>query len=82
MSEILTQRLVGKSIVGIDGTVLGTLSNVTIDLESGALRELVVEPDEQSPPSIAARSGDDGRMRVPIDRIESVSDRIVVRYSG
>lgn len=82
MGEILTQRLVGKSIVGIDGTVLGTLATITIDLESGALRELVVEPGERTPPSIASKSDGDGHVRVPIERIESVSDRIVVQYKG
>lgn len=82
MNEILTQRLVGMSIVGSDGTTIGTLSNITLDLESGALRALVVEPHERFASSPAVRPDDDGRLRIPVERLESVTDRIVVRWDA
>ncbi|WP_247002293.1 PRC-barrel domain-containing protein [Halosolutus gelatinilyticus] len=76
MSEILARDLVGKFVVGNDGTIIGRLHNVTVIPKSGALRDLVVEPDGQS--SATGRSDGD-RLRIPVDRIETVADQIIVR---
>ena len=78
MSEILARDLSGKRIVGTNGTVVGRLHTVTMDPESGALRDLVVESDAQSAATATERS-DDERLRIPVDRVETVKDQIVVR---
>lgn len=67
----------GKSIVRADGTDVGTLHNVTVNAESGVLRNLVVNPHGQ----FTARGyteTDEGRLLVPIERVKTVTDRIVI----
>lgn len=78
MSEILARRLTEKPIVGIDGTDFGTLATVTMDPESGVLRDLVVDRPSRAASGTTDRS-EDGRLRIPVSRIETVNDRIVVR---
>ena len=78
MSEILAGDLCGKRIVGTDGTTFGRLHPVTVDPESGALHDLVVESGDPSAATASGRSDDD-RLRIPVDRIETVKDQIVVR---
>ena len=47
MSEILAENLSGKAVMGSDGTELGMLYNITMNLKTGELADLLVEPDEQ-----------------------------------
>ncbi|QSW99860.1 PRC-barrel domain-containing protein [Haloterrigena alkaliphila] len=82
MTEILTRRLVGKSIVGTDGTVFGTLSTITMDPESGALCDLVVEPRGDGRSKRNKPLDDEGRMHIPFGRIETVRDQIVVQVGN
>ncbi|WP_339102581.1 PRC-barrel domain-containing protein [Haloterrigena salinisoli] len=81
MSEMLARNLSGKRIVGTDGKIFGRLHTVTMDPESGALLDLVVEPGDGSPATAAGRSDDDDRLWIPVDRIETVKDQIIVRSS-
>ena len=82
MSELFARRLSGKPIVGIDGTDYGTLATITMDPESGSLRDLVVVSDSGPSSVITSLSDDDGRLRIPVSNIETVNDRIVVRSDG
>ncbi|ELY68123.1 PRC-barrel domain-containing protein [Natrinema versiforme] len=79
MSEILARTLGGKPVVGIDGTDFGTLSTVTMDPDSGALRDLVVDARGQTSAADVPRGGDDGRLQIPVSRVEAVNDQIVVQ---
>ena len=79
MVDILAENLSGKSVMGSDGTELGELYNITMDIKSGQLRHLLVSPDEQFD---AARSGfemnETGRLQVPVGNVQAVKDYIVV----
>ena len=79
MSDILGQNLVDKSVMGSDGTELGDLHNITMDLKTGQLFDLVVEPDEELPGrSVDFERDDTGRFLVPVNRVQAVKDYIVV----
>lgn len=79
MGEVLADNLSGKAVMGADGTELGMLYNITMDHRSGALRDLVVEPDEErTPDDVEATVDDDGRFRIPVSRVQAVKDYIVV----
>ncbi|SFS90954.1 PRC-barrel domain-containing protein [Halostagnicola kamekurae] len=79
MGEILARNLIDKSIVGTDGTDFGTLANVTMGLESAALRNLIVDPNENlSLQSVDFERNEEGRLLIPIDRISTLNDQIVV----
>ncbi|PSQ14930.1 hypothetical protein BRD02_07765 [Halobacteriales archaeon QS_8_69_73] len=44
MPDILAENLSDKEVMGSDGASLGTLYNITMDLKTGTLRNLVVDP--------------------------------------
>lgn len=80
MAEILAKNLSQKAIMGSDGTELGTLHNLTTDLKTGKLHDLVVEPDAEAPASRFDFQVDDhGRLLVPANRVQAVKDYIVVQ---
>lgn len=78
MAEILAENLSGKAVMGSDGAELGMLYNITMDLESGRLHNLVVNPDE-------TYGGDDfdtdpnGRVLIPVDRVQAVKDHMIIK---
>lgn len=77
MPDVLAERLSEKAVMGTDGAEIGSLYNITVDLESGQLRDLVVSPLEEGP-DFEFQVGEDGRYRVPVGRVQSVRDYIVV----
>jgi sporulation protein YlmC with PRC-barrel domain len=79
MADILAENLSGKAVMGADGTELGMLYNITMDLKTGALHDLVVTPHEETSRDAVRFSTDDqGRIRVPVERVNSVRDYIVI----
>ncbi|MFC4549988.1 MULTISPECIES: PRC-barrel domain-containing protein [Halorussus] len=80
MPEILAENLSGKAVMGSDGTELGMLYNITMDLKTGELADLVIEPDEQiDPESVEFGTDDQNRFQVPVKRVQAVKDYIVVQ---
>ena len=80
MSGILAENLSGKAVMGSDGTELGMLYNITMDLKTGELADLVVEPDEQlAPDSVEFGANEQGHFEVPVKRVQAVKDYIVVQ---
>lgn len=81
MSDILAENLSGKAVMGSDGMEFGMLYNITMDLKSGSLKELIVTPDEDFPTDRANYDTDDnGRLRVPVAEVQAVKDYIVVNH--
>jgi sporulation protein YlmC with PRC-barrel domain len=79
MADILAENLSGKAVMGSDGTELGMLYNITMDLKSGALGDVLVTPHEDVDPGrVGFEPDDDGRIRVPVSRVQAVKDYIVV----
>ncbi|WP_339104681.1 PRC-barrel domain-containing protein [Haloterrigena salinisoli] len=80
MSDILAENLSGKSVMGSDGTELGLLYNITMDLKSGKLHDLVIDPDDEvSQRTVDFDVDDAGRFLVPVNRVQAVKDYIVVQ---
>ena len=77
MSEILAENLSDKEVMGSDGASLGTLYNVTMDLKTGSLHHLVVDPGERSV-DVGFERDDHGNILVPVGRVQAVKDTIVV----
>ncbi|MFB6072656.1 MAG: PRC-barrel domain-containing protein [Halobacterium sp.] len=79
MADILAENLSGKAVMGSDGTELGMLYNITMDLKSGQLKDLLVEEHEDSTVNIDFPTDEEGRYRVPVSRVQAVKDYIVVQ---
>ncbi|MFB6108496.1 MAG: PRC-barrel domain-containing protein [Haloplanus sp.] len=79
MADILAENLSGKSVMGSDGTELGMLYNITMDLKTGALRDLLVSPNDAFPATESQFDLDEeGRLHVPVSRVQAVKDYIVI----
>lgn len=77
MSAILAENLSEKTVVGSDGAELGTLYNVTMDLKTGELHDLLVEPIDGAP-DLDVERDEDGNFLIPVTRVQAVKDHIVV----
>ena len=82
MADILAENLSGKAVMGSDGTELGMLYNISMDIKTGSLNDLLVTPNDDVPAGrVPFESDEDGRFHVPVDRVQAVKDYIVVRTS-
>ncbi len=80
MADILAENLSGKAVMGSDGTELGMLYNITMDLKTGTLHDLLVQPNEEiAAGRVAFDRDDNGRFRIPVNRVQAVKDYIVVQ---
>ncbi|MEF8776814.1 MAG: PRC-barrel domain-containing protein [Haloarculaceae archaeon] len=79
MVEILAENLSGKDVTGSDGAELGMLYNITMDLDSGRLQNLVIEPGESGTDAEFQRD-DAGRMLVSVGRVQAVKDQMIVEH--
>jgi sporulation protein YlmC with PRC-barrel domain len=77
MAETLARNLSDKAVMGTDGAEIGTLHNITADLKTGALSDLVVEPYENGA-SFEFDRDERNRYLVPATHVQSVKDYIVV----
>ncbi len=79
MADILAENLSGKAVMGADGTELGELYNITMDLKTGRLHHLLVSPHEQLDPGrVTFELDETGRLQVPVGNVQAVKDYIVV----
>ena len=78
MPDILAENLSGKAVMGSDGTELGMLYNITMNIKTGALSDLLVEPNEETAFDADFSVDDDGRFHIPVNRVQAVKDYIVV----
>jgi sporulation protein YlmC with PRC-barrel domain len=77
MPEILAENLSDKEVMGSDGASLGTLYNITMDLKTGTLRDLVVDPANATVEPDFPRD-DHGNYLIPVSRVQAVKDTVVV----
>lgn len=76
----LAETLSQKAIMGTDGAQLGQLHNVTMEIQTGKLIDLIVTPREDlSVDRVPFEFDEQGRFRVPAERVEAVKDYVVVR---
>ena len=78
MPDILAENLSGKAVMGSDGTELGMLYNITMDLKTGSLNDLLVEPNEETAFDADFPVDESGRFHIPVNRVQAVKDYIVV----
>lgn len=77
MAEILAKNISSKAVMGSDGSELGKLYNLTMDLETGRLEHLVVTPDE-SYHGGEFETDSQGRALIPVRRVQAVKDHMII----
>ena len=82
MHDILGKTLSDKGVMDSDGAEVGTLHNITMDMQTGNLNELVVQPVDNSVErrKHEQRYGTDdrNRLRISVSRVQAVRDYIIV----
>ncbi|MFT4921807.1 MAG: sporulation protein YlmC with PRC-barrel domain [Haloarculaceae archaeon] len=78
MAEILAENLSGKAVMGTDGAELGMLYNITMDLDSGRLDHLVIEPNEERGVETDFETDSAGRLLAPVGRVQAVKDHMII----
>jgi sporulation protein YlmC with PRC-barrel domain len=79
MPEILAENLSGKAVMGSDGAELGMLYNITMNLDSGRLANLVINPDDTYTGGDDFETDQQGRLLVPVNRVQAVKDHMIVQ---
>jgi sporulation protein YlmC with PRC-barrel domain len=77
MAEILAENLSGKAVTGSDGAELGMLYNITMDIDTGRLDDLIIDPNEHIDTS-GFETDEQGRLLVPVGRVQAVKDQMIV----
>ncbi len=79
MSKTFCRTLAKKKVMSNDGMLIGTIKNITVDLATGQVVELIVKPDETFKTDGYKMDGD--KMLVPFEAVKDIKDYIVVdRY--
>ncbi|AEH06129.1 PRC-barrel domain-containing protein [Methanothermococcus okinawensis] len=76
-TKIPFRTLVGKSIVGNMGSIIGTVTDVVMDENTGKIISLDVEPSEQSP----IPPSDDCYRLIPYKIVLAIRDVVVIDES-
>ena len=77
MSNVLAMNLTAMKVMGDDGTELGDLHNITCDIKTGKLGDLVIEPSEKG--AEIYETDEKGYINIPTRRLTAVKDYIVVK---
>ncbi|WP_380679020.1 PRC-barrel domain-containing protein [Salinigranum sp. GCM10025319] len=73
---VLAENLSGKAVMGSDGTELGTLYNITMDLKTGELNDLLIEPNLEV--SNDYETDEENLIHVSVGSVQAVKDYIVI----
>jgi sporulation protein YlmC with PRC-barrel domain len=72
---IITARSLAKKTVTLsDGTVIGRLYNVIVDLRTGEILKILVKPLKEIP----GLKMEDGLYVIPFESVKAISDYIVI----
>ncbi|PSP18971.1 photosystem reaction center subunit H [Halobacteriales archaeon QH_10_67_13] len=77
MAELLAENLSGKAVMGSDGAEIGMLYNITMDIETGRLQDLIIDPDGVNKTEFETDTA--GRLLVPVDRVKAVKDHMIIQ---
>ena len=79
MSKTFCRTLAKKKVMSHDGMLIGTIKNITVDLTTGQVIDLIVKPDDTFKTDGYKMDGD--KMLVPFEAVKDIKDYIVVdRY--
>jgi sporulation protein YlmC with PRC-barrel domain len=73
---VLAENLSGKTVMGSEGTELGTLYNITMNLKTGELNDLLIEPNLEV--SSDYETDEENLLHVPVANVRAVKDYILI----
>jgi sporulation protein YlmC with PRC-barrel domain len=76
MSKLFAKNLSSKQVMATDGTELGVLFNIVMDVKTGNLIDLIVKPDLALDTS--KYKTDEQYLLLPFESVRAIKDYIVV----
>ncbi|HEX59509.1 MAG TPA: hypothetical protein ENF26_05130 [Methanomicrobia archaeon] len=76
MKKVFTQKLIDMKVIDVEGSEIGRVKNIIADVKTGALTDLVVEPEVKLDTSSFKRDGE--FILVPFEHVRAVGDIITV----
>jgi sporulation protein YlmC with PRC-barrel domain len=76
MVKVMAKRLSNKKVMGTDGSEMGILYNITCDLRTGDLVDLLIRPDMTL--NVENYRSEEGLVLIPFAAVRAVKDYIVV----
>ncbi|MEA1894643.1 MAG: PRC-barrel domain-containing protein [Euryarchaeota archaeon] len=76
MAKIFAKNLSKKNVMSSDGSILGALYNIVIDIRTGELINLVVKPDMSVDRNMYHAEGN--YMLIPFSAVRAIKDVMVV----
>ena len=76
MTKVFAKNLPSKKVMTTDGGEMGTLANITMDLRTGSLLDLVVKPDMALAVEHYERDGK--YILLPFHAVRAIKDFVVV----
>jgi|TARA_B100000959_G_C14863789_1_gene575371 sporulation protein YlmC with PRC-barrel domain len=81
MARIFGKQLVGRKVVSDRGTIIGRLSDLSIETLAGKVIMLIISPDSD----IDAQNftlNDNGEILIPFNAVKAVKDVLIISESG
>lgn len=76
MTDFPATKLSDKEVVSSDGDELGKIYNITANLKTGELKDLVIEPNMKVDKS--EFETEDGFILIPFKSVKAIKDMVVV----
>ncbi|WP_226481810.1 PRC-barrel domain-containing protein [Natrinema amylolyticum] len=76
MTTVLASTLSDTPVMGSDGTEIGTVHNITMNVETGELRRLLVTPTINDLRGF--ETNDDGKIVISAGRMSDIDDYLIV----
>jgi sporulation protein YlmC with PRC-barrel domain len=83
MPDELAENLSGKEVMTSNGTYIGVLHNIEMNVKNGSITDLLVSPYEDvNPDQVGFETSEEDSeetFNVPVSRVRNVDDAIVVQ---
>jgi sporulation protein YlmC with PRC-barrel domain len=81
MGRIVGKSLVGRNVVSDRGTVIGRLSDLSIETKAGKVMMLIIRPGKDIDTSYF-RLNDKGEILIPFTAVKAVKDVLIINEGG
>jgi len=75
--RVMENELRGKKVMSNEGLYLGIIRNITVDVNTGKLIDLIVEPSDKIDPRLYHQN-EEGYLLFPFESVKSVKDVVVL----
>lgn len=79
--KMFASDILKKSVMTVDGEMIGTVNNVVVDTELGMIKSVLVKPQGANRYS-DFQTDKEGRYMIPLNAMKSMKDVFVVEVSG